>query len=291
MPTIRALGPADPARIASFKVTGRIGEGGHGVVYAAETGSGERVAVKILQRRFWEDDEVRRAFGADLRQAQRVTGPHVARVLAYGIHQQRLYYACEFVDGPSLWEVVERRGPRQADELEALALATLSALAAIHTAGGAHGGFKPGSVLLGPGGPRVIDFGVGRALDGPPTPGRLIGTSPFTAPEHLVGAAPGPDGDMFAWAGTMVYAATGHAPFGQDSVPAVISRILSETPDLSALPGTLLEAVAACLDKVPTRRPTARELLARLTRAGLATTPATGWAPLAVPPDSPDLLD
>ncbi|WP_344056845.1 serine/threonine-protein kinase, partial [Sphaerisporangium rubeum] len=267
MPTIRPLGPADPARIASFKVTGRIGEGGHGVVYAAETGSGERVAVKVLQRRFWEDDEVRRAFGADLRQAQRVTGEHIARVLAYGIHQQRLYYACEYVDGPSLWEIVERRGPRQADEIEALAVATLSALASVHAAGTAHGGFKPGSVLLGPDGPRVIDFGVGRALDGPPTPGRLIGTSPFTAPEHLVGAGPGPDGDMFAWAGTMVYAATGHPPFGQDSVPAVISRILSETPDLSALPGTLLDAVTACLDKVPARRPTARAELARLTGA------------------------
>ncbi|MEV7969916.1 protein kinase [Sphaerisporangium sp. NPDC088356] len=268
MPAFRPLGPTDPTKIASYRVTGRIGEGGQGVVYAAESGSGERVAVKLLHRRFSDDERVRRAFGIELRQAQRVTDPRVSRVLAYGIHDHRLYYAGQYIEGPSLWEVVEKQGPRPESELDGLATATLAALAAIHEAGTAHGDFRPGCVLLGPDGPRVIDFGVGRALDGPAATGLLVGTSPFTAPEHLAGTVPGPESDMFAWAGTMVYAATGRAPFGQDSVPAVINRILNGVPDLSSLAGSLLGAVEACLDKTPARRPSARELLARLERPG-----------------------
>ncbi|GAA3823571.1 hypothetical protein GCM10022226_50150 [Sphaerisporangium flaviroseum] len=277
MPAFRPLGPSDPSKIASYRVTGRIGEGGQGVVYAAETGSGEPVAVKLLHRRFSDDERVRRDFGTELRQAQRVTDPRIARILAYGLHDRRLYYASEYVDGPSLWDVVEKQGPRPANELTELAIATLTALAAVHEAGTAHGDFRPGCVLLGPGGPRVIDFGVGRALEGPLTTGRLVGTSPFTAPEHLAGTLPGPESDMFAWAGTIVYAATGRAPFGQDSVPAVINRILNGVPDLSALAGGLRDAVDACLDKVPARRPSARELLTRLEGLSL------GYAPLLPP--------
>ncbi|WP_214410923.1 serine/threonine protein kinase [Sphaerisporangium fuscum] len=282
MPAFKPLGPTDPTKIASYQVTGRIGEGGQGVVYAAETESGVRVAVKLLHRRFSDDGRVRRAFGAEMRQAQRVRDLRVARVLAYGIHERRLYYASEYVDGPSLWETVERQGPRPANELAELAIATLTALAAIHEAGATHGDFKPGCVLIGPDGGRVIDFGVGRALEAPSRAGG--GASPFTAPEYLAGTTPGSESDMFAWAGVMVYSATGRAPFGQDSVPAVINRILNGAPDLSALSGPLLDAVTICLDKNPSRRPTARELLARLQGARLGLGPAgigsTGLIPV-----------
>ncbi|MDH2430167.1 serine/threonine-protein kinase [Sphaerisporangium sp. TRM90804] len=262
-------------------MTGRIGEGGQGVVYAGETGSGATVAVKLLHPRFYEDAHARRTFGVELRRAQRVTDRHVARILAYGVHDRHLYYVGEYVDGPSLGEVVERRGPLPAQEMAGLAVATLTALAAVHGSGAVHGDFRPGCVLLGPDGPRVIDFGVVRALDGRPAAGRVIGTSPFTAPEHLAGTAPGPESDMFAWAGTMVYAATGRPPFGQDSVPAVINRILNGLPDVSALSGTLLRAVTACLDKTPAGRPSARDALAIL-QGG-----ATG-GPAAVPAPGPD---
>jgi serine/threonine protein kinase len=294
LPAFRPLGPTDPTEIASYRVTGRIGEGSQGVVYAAEARSGERVAVKLLHRRFSDDEQVRRAFGAELRQAQRVTDPRVAKILAYGIHDLRLYYASQYVEGTSLWDVVERQGPRPAGELAGLAIATLGALAAVHAAGAAHGDFKPGSVLLGPEGPRIIDVGVGRALEGPAAAGRLVGTSPFTAPEHLAGTVPGSESDMFAWAGTMVYAATGRAPFGQDSVPAVINRILNGVPDLSSLAGGLLDAVTACMDKVPARRPSARELLDRLEGAPVgpaALSPAPGPAatpPWPYPPEPPE---
>ncbi|MGW4644831.1 protein kinase domain-containing protein [Sphaerisporangium sp. NPDC004334] len=291
MPPSRPLGPTDPPTIASYRVTGRIGEGGQGIVYAAETESGARVAVKLLHRRFSDEEQVRRSFGVELRRAQRVTGPRVARVLAYGLHDGRLYYASEYVDGTSLWEVVERQGPRSTEELSQIALGTLTALTAIHQAGAAHGDFGPSSVLLGPQGPQVIDFAIGRVLERPLAAGGFAGASPFSAPEHLAATIPGPESDMFAWAGMIVYAATGRAPFGQDSVPAVVNRILNGVPDLSALSGTLLDAVTACLDRNPARRPAARELLARLEGVDLGPSPRVtpapqgpAWTPGAPPP-------
>ncbi|WP_181871289.1 serine/threonine-protein kinase [Sphaerisporangium album] len=283
------MGPDDPPLVASYRVTGRIGEGGQGVVYAAETARGERVAVKLLHRRLSEDEGVRRAFGAELRRAQRVAGPHVARVLSYGIHDGRLYLASEYVDGPSLAGLVERQGPRGGGELDRLAVATLEALAAVHEASTAHGGFGPRAVLIGPDGPRVAEVGLGRALAAAPAPSPVA--SPFTAPENLAGTPLGPEADMFAWAGTMAYAATGRAPFGQDSVPAVVNRILTGVPDVSMLAGPLREAVAACLDKQPARRPTARALLDGLRdpRGVPPSTgvPAWGYTPVLPPPAPP----
>ncbi|GII87481.1 hypothetical protein Ssi03_54710 [Sphaerisporangium siamense] len=280
------MDPSDPPRVASYRLTGRVGEGAHGVVYAAETGSGARVAVKLLYRRLSEDEGVRRAFGTELRRAQRVPGIHVARVLSYGIHDGRLYHAVEYVEGPSLAEVVERYGPRDGAELERLAIATLGALADVHEAGTAHGGFGPGSVLMGPDGPRVIDVGVGRALDTVRPVGAVPSpASAFTAPERLAGAPLGPEADMFAWACTLVYAATGRAPFGAGAVSGVADRVLSGPPDLSMLRGALSEALTACLDKIPARRPTARELLGRLRTPHL-----TSWnsvSPLYMPPPPP----
>ncbi|WP_248961556.1 serine/threonine protein kinase [Sphaerisporangium perillae] len=265
-------------------MTGRIGEGGQGVVYAADAESGGRVAVKLLHRRFSDEEQARRSFGVEMRRAQRVTGPRVARILAYGVHDGRLYYAAEYVNGPSLWEVVEKQGPRSGDALTEIAIATLTGLTAIHQAGMAHGDFRPESVLLGPQGPQVIDFAVGRVLDAPPATGGPPGASPFVAPEHLAGTIPGPQSDMFAWAGTIVYAATGRAPFGQDSVPAVINRILNGVPDLSALSGALLDSVTACLDRVPARRPEARELLARMEGVQLGFGPAPRIPPAGFGP-------
>ncbi|GGL16176.1 hypothetical protein Sme01_30440 [Sphaerisporangium melleum] len=285
MPASRPLGPTDPATIASYRLTGRIGEGGQGVVYAAEDGNGRRVAVKLLHRRFSQDEQTRRSFGVELRRAQRVTGPRVARILAYGVHDGRLYYAGELVDGSSLWEVVERQGPRSGDHLHEIAVGTLTALTAIHQAGMAHGDFGPSSVLLGGQGPQVIDFAVGRLLDGALSAGALAAASPFSAPEHLAAAIPGPESDMFAWGSTIVYAATGRAPFGQDSVPAVVNRILNGMPDLSALSGPLLEAVTACLDRVPSRRPAARDLLARLEGVRPGPGPAAAAEPVFLMPD------
>jgi serine/threonine protein kinase len=111
------------------------------------------------------------------------------------------------------------------------------------------------------------------------------------APEQLAGRRPTSAVDIFAWALTMIYAATGRLAFGADSVPAVMHRIMYEEPDVSGLPPSLRTVVLECLDKDPDRRPSARDLLIRLvdpTAARAAAGPRFAGGP-AGPAD--DLVD
>src|SRR5690606_26518106 len=131
-------------------------------------------------------------------------------------------------------------------------------LAAIHEAGVVHRDFKPANVLLSAGGPRVIDFGIARALDSTSTTMTgAVGTPAYMAPEQVAGSSGGAPLDMFAWGCTIAFAANGRPPFGTDTVPAIMRRVLYEEPDLGALTGDLRDLVASCLAKDPAHRPTA----------------------------------
>jgi serine/threonine protein kinase len=176
----------------------------------------------------------------------------------------RRFVVSEFIDGPSLQERVDTRGPLPVGDLHRLAVGTATALTAIHGAGVVHRDFKPANVLLGPDGPRVVDFGIARLIDAATITSGLIGTPSYVAPEQLAGARPTSAVDVFAWAVTMIFAATGRTAFGADAVPAVMQRILYEEPDLAGVPPSLLPVVEQCLDKDPARRPPARDLLLRL---------------------------
>jgi serine/threonine protein kinase len=195
----------------------------------------------------------------------------------------RRYVVSEFIDGPSLQERVDDQGPLSEGDLQRLAVGTATALTAIHGAGVVHRDFKPANVLLGPDGPRVVDFGIARLTDAATITSGLIGTPSYVAPEQLAGRRPTSAVDIFAWAVTMIYAATGHLAFGADSVPAVMHRIMYEEPDVSALPSSLRTVVLESLDKDPARRPSARDLLLRLVDPSAPRTPAG--------PPADDLVD
>ncbi|WP_460341133.1 serine/threonine-protein kinase [Actinoallomurus acanthiterrae] len=261
MPSAQPLNSLDPAAVGGYRLIGRLGAGGQGVVYLGESPSGERVAVKLL--RFGGDARERRYFAKELAAARKVDPFCTARILDADVEGDLPYIVSEFIDGPSLRQVVREDGPLRGSVLHRLAIGTATALVAIHQADVVHRDFKPANVLLGPDGPRVIDFGVAHVVDATIS-GHVIGTPAFMAPEQLRNEPPGRATDMFAWGGTLVYAATGRPPFGEDHLGAVVSRIQHMPPDLGDFNGPLREIAAACLDKDPARRPSARQALSWL---------------------------
>ena len=277
----KPLEPGDPLRLGRFELLGRLGEGGQGIVYlgrGANPGE-DRVAVKVL--RSTVDATVLERLARELDAIHQVQPFVTAGVIEASAEGDRRFVVSEFIDGPSLQERVDARGPLAEGDLQRLAVGTATALTAIHGAGVMHRDFKPANVLLGPDGPRVVDFGIARLNDAATITSGLIGTPSYVAPEQLAGARPTSAVDIFAWALTMIFAATGRLGFGADSVPAVMHRIMYEEPDLSGLPPSLRPIVRECLAKDPARRPSARDLLLRLVDPSAQRTPA---APSARPP-------
>ncbi|NUT10001.1 MAG: protein kinase [Nonomuraea sp.] len=265
MPSFAPLRPGDPQTLAGLGLLGRLGEGGQGVVYLAKDHSGTHVAVKWLRPDLSGDDVSVERFLREVQVAQQVAPFCTAAVLGTGVEQDRPYIVSEFIEGPSLQRVVQEEGPRTGSTLHRLAIGTATALAAIHQAGIVHRDFKPANVILGADGPRVIDFGIARALNATSTiSSMVVGTPSYMPPEQIMGHTVGPAADMFSWASAMVYAASGRAPFGSDTMPAVINRVLNQQPDLGVLDGALRDVVAACLLKDPAQRPTAEQVIMRL---------------------------
>ncbi|TYK46150.1 ABC transporter substrate-binding protein [Actinomadura decatromicini] len=262
---VAPLRAGDPARLGAYRLSGLLGEGGQGTVYLGEDEPGHRVAVKLLHARFSGDPKARSRFAAEVAVAKRVSAFCTARVLDSDVEGDRPYIVSEYIDGPSLSEVLAAEGPRRGAALDRLAIGTMTALAAIHQAGVVHRDFKPANVLLAPDGPRVIDFGIARALDATGTmSSTAVGTPAYMAPEQISGARVGPEADVFAWGATMAYAANGRPAFGQDSIPAVMHRILNLAPDLGDLHEPLRQIVADCLSKDPSLRPASQHVLAHL---------------------------
>jgi eukaryotic-like serine/threonine-protein kinase len=268
------LRPSDPALLGAYELVGRLGEGGMGTVYLARDPAGALVAVKVIRRDLADDAEFRRRFRGEVERAQQVPPFCTAEVLDADPDHEWPYLVVEYVDGPSLAAVVGERGPLSPANLHGLAIGVATALTAIHGAGVIHRDLKPNNVLLAPGSPKVIDFGIARAVhggSGATTADRVIGTVAYMAPERL---GPGgsalltPAADIFAWGAVVAYAGAGRPPYGADAPPVVAVRILTQPPDLDWLTGPLRELVEESLAKDPAQRPTARELLDRLLSVG-----------------------
>jgi serine/threonine protein kinase len=269
MPEMLALRDTDPREVGVYRLLGRLGEGGQGVVFLAEGPTGSPAAVKLLPPT--TDPQVRSRFLKEVAAAQRVARFCTAQVLDAGIFERRPFIVSEYVSGPSLIELIEQFGPRGGAALERIAVATLTALAAVHAAGMVHRDFKPGNVLLGPDGPVVIDFGLA-AVPGMTTTGlsgqATVGTPAFMAPEQLAGTRVTAAADVWSWAVTMVFAGTGELPFKGDSLTATAFAILHSEPVVGRLPEPLGSLVHRCLNKDPAARPSARGVLSELVAAG-----------------------
>ena len=265
MPGPEPLQPSDPSAFGDYSVTGRLGKGGQGIVYLAEDAQGEKVAVKVLNDQWSRDNDLRKRFEKEVRAAQKVASFCTAAIIDAQLDSDPPYVVSEFVPGKDLQETVAKGAPLRGSALQRLAVSTATALVAIHKAGIVHRDFKPGNVLLGPDGPRVIDFGIARVDDGTATmTNSIVGTPSYMAPEQIEGSGITDKCDIFAWGCVIAFASSGRAPFGSDTVPAVVHRVISSPPDIDGVDDALRPIVAACLDKNPANRPTAQRLLMRL---------------------------
>lgn len=260
------LQPGDPAVIGGHMLLGRLGTGGMGIVYLGRSRHGMLVAVKAASLGMVDDELVRR-FQAEAACLRRAPAGCAARLVDDGTARMPPYIVTEYVEGLSLDNVVGAGGPLPPEQVRALAVGVLRALAAIHAAGMVHRDLKPGNVVLTPTGPRLIDFGIAQQVGhagGPTAPGRVVGSPGWIPPERLNRQPATPASDVFGWGCLVAYSGTGRSPFGQGDVEELAWRTLHQPPDLAGLDDMMYGPVSEALAKNPMDRPSAVTLLGRL---------------------------
>ncbi|GAA2008154.1 hypothetical protein GCM10009799_39720 [Nocardiopsis rhodophaea] len=288
----KPLRTGDPHELGDYRIVGRLGRGGMGTVYLAKDASERLVAVKLIHPDLTDDEDFRRRFAREVQSARRVARFSTAGVIDAELESDPLYIVSEYVPGPNLSEAVTTEGPMHGGTLESLAMGVAAALTAIHGAGVIHRDLKPANVLLSTVGPKVIDFGIARAMDDDGSVTRssqLMGTPAYLAPELVTGGEITAASDIFSWGCLIAFAGTGRAPFDAQSVPAVLHLISSAPPNLEGLDPSLEEVVRQALEKDPAHRPTAQQLLNHLvgqenpTESVVDRTVVRSWTPPSTP--------
>lgn len=284
---VEQLTQHDPRRIGPFEVLGRLGAGGMGLVYLARSASGRRVAIKTVRAELAEDQLFRVRFTREVEAARAVSGFYTAAVVDADPRAAVPWLATAYVPAPSLEEIVNEAGPLPAQAVRWLAAGIAEALQSIHAAGLVHRDMKPSNVLVVEDGPRVIDFGIASGVSNT----RLtmtnvaVGTPAYMSPEQardsrsVRGAS-----DIFSLGSTLVFAATGHAPFHGANPVETVFMLLREGPDLNGLPPELRPLIESCMRMEAERRPTPADLQAQLaphlySSGGDDTGTASAWLP------------
>lgn len=275
---IQPLRAGDAAEIGGYRVFARLGAGGMGEVFLGRSASGRLVAIKVVRSELSEDPDFRIRFRREVDASRRVSAFHTAAVVAADADATPAWMVSEYIPGPSLEEAVRQHGPFPVQALRVLGAGLAEALEAIHASGLIHRDLKPSNILLAEDGPRVIDFGIVRALEGATVTqtGFMVGSVGFLSPEQLMADRITAAADVFAL-GAVLCAAAGLAPFGGGSAQAMLYRVVHTEPDLAGLPEQLREIVTACLAKDPAERPRPMDLVHMLTPG-----PTGDWLPPAV---------
>ncbi|PWK75088.1 serine/threonine protein kinase [Streptomyces sp. CG 926] len=252
----------DPEQLGGFGLLARIGSGGMGTVYLARSASGRTVALKTVHAKIAADATFRTRFRLEADAARVIGDRYGARVFAADALASTPWLATEYVIGPQLDEAVGLAGPLPEPCVRALGADLSRALGQLHRSDVVHRDLKPSNVMVTATGPKVIDFGIARALGDErlTRTGAAAGTPAFMSPEQAGGLEHSPAGDVFALAGVLVFAACGHGPFGGGRAADLLYRVRYAEPDLGGVPAALVSVLARCLDKDPTRRPTTAEL-------------------------------
>ena len=283
---MQELQPGDPLVIGPYRLLGQLGSGGMGRVFLGLSAGGRHVAVKVIRPELAANPEFRARFQREVAVARTVNGMFTAVVVDADVDATAPWLATAYVAGPSLAQAVDARGPLSADSVLTLAAGLAESLAAIHAAGLVHRDLKPSNVLLAEDGPRVIDFGISRAAEATSltSTGLVIGSPGFMSPEQAEGGVVGPPSDMFSLGAVLAFAASGEAPFGNGSTPALIYRVVHGAPDLNQVPARVRPLIERCMAKDPGERPSADDLLVQIGPVQ----PVTGWLPEAVVRPAPE---
>jgi hypothetical protein len=253
----------DPVMIGGYRLQARLGAGGMGRVYLAFTPAGRPVALKVVRSDLGNDQDFRVRFRQEIQAAQRVRGLYTAELIDADPAATPPWLVTAYVQGPSLQEVVDNDGPMPEAMVFRLIAGVVEALQAIHAAGVIHRDLKPSNVLLAHDGPRVIDFGIARALaETPMTRSEItMGSPDFMSPEQILDRPVTPAIDVFALGALAAFAATGRLPFGRGHLTEVAHRVVHEPPDLAGCPAGLVPLIQACLAKTPEARPAPAQIL------------------------------
>ncbi|NED83795.1 serine/threonine protein kinase [Streptomyces sp. SID11233] len=279
---MQPLEAGEPLSIGAYRLIGRLGAGGMGRVYLGRSAGGRTVAVKVVHPHFALDEQFRARFRREVDAARRIGAQWTAPVLDADPDAPVPWVATGYVAGPPLSAAVTEHGPLPEQAVRTLGAGLAEALGAVHEQGLIHRDVKPSNVLLALDGPRLIDFGIARAIDATASltsTGVSVGSPGYMAPEQIRGQEISGAADVFSLGAVLAYAATGAAPFLGDSSAVLLYKVVHEEPELGDLEGELREVVASCLAKDPAYRPSPARLADRLAPGGAAARVAAGWLP------------
>ncbi|WP_329527863.1 serine/threonine-protein kinase [Streptomyces sp. NBC_01462] len=263
---ITPLNPEDPPSLGDFELLGRIGQGGMGQVFLGESPGGEPAAVKVIKPSV-VDSESRQRFAQEIEVLKTIWGPRIAAFLGADAEAEQPWLATEHVDGPDLARHVKTHGPLPSVLTAALGAVLAEALSAVHTQGLLHRDLKPANVLLGPNGPKIIDFGLAAFTESHVSltaPHQVVGTPICMAPEQAAGVKPLTAAvDVYALGALLLFAATGHYPH-EAATPYMVFHLVTDpgtAPDLSGAPGELLPLLTGMLAQDAADRPSLTDVV------------------------------
>jgi len=276
--------------VGDYTMLSKIGEGGMGIVHLARKPGGDRVALKMLRPHIVGDDEARARLAREVNSLSRIRSKWVAEIVDADPWAAIPYVATRYVPGLPLHDHVVEEGAIEGADLLWFAACLAEGLASVHEVGVLHRDIKPSNVLMEGRTPILIDFGLARVADDPKLThtGWLLGTPGYLAPEILYGDDATAASDIHSWAATVSYAATGNPPFGRGPSMAIMDRVRRGEHDLTGVPDSLHEVLAAALDPDPARRPSLESLLAWLRPQ--TTRPSAPAAPVPVSDEVEDIF-
>ena len=258
LPELEKLRAKDPKKIGPYKLVGRIGSGGMGVVFLGTLGT-EQVAVKTVRSSFLDDPGLKSRFTREIDNLKKMNSPRIAKYLDSSISGEVAWHAVEYIDGPNLRDLVKSQGPLPEDQWWSLAAQLVDALQYLDKLGIVHRDIKPSNIIMSEDGISLVDFGISQDTDSTSitTTGMVSGSPAWLAPEQLEGSAIGSASDWFSTGSVLVFAAKGTSPWGNETsmtIPVLHQKILTGSPDLEGLTQQQKDLLESLLDPNPKNR-------------------------------------